>query len=302
MLTYSAQPDTVEQVQDEIEKWFGKRSKDKELPCTFSRKPEGSTLNIFISRSSGDMKFEMVERRLLFQVKQMTLNLNLEKFQIRTAYKGEKLCLNIDLDPAHEHRFLASTLRQFTNTRHPAFYTRILRAIKSLEDDLTNDLIDEATAAPTDHLAMLEAVTSAPWVSELASEDPLVAAKLRGLNLRQQMLKTSGGSLTSEKVAEVLNISRQAVDKRRASNQLLALTQGRRGYSYPSFQFEEGKTLKGLEDVLASLTVIDPWMQLNFFTSPNERLGGSTPIEALRKGRAGEVARLASGYGEQGAA
>jgi predicted transcriptional regulator len=130
---------------------------------------------------------------------------------------------------------------------------------------------------------MLAAVkfSSAPWVLELTSDDPLVAAKLRGLNLRQQLLKTSGGALASERVADVLNISRQAVDTRRASNQLLALTQGRRGYSYPSFQFDEGMTIKGLEEVLGKLSAIDPWMQLNFFTSPNERLGGSSPIEAL---------------------
>jgi hypothetical protein len=301
MLTYSAQPDTVEQVQAEIQNWFRTRTKGEELPWTFSRKPQESTLHIFISHSSEDSKFEMVERCLLFQMRQKRLTLNLDKFLIRTAYEGEKLCLNIDRDPALEHHFLTSTLRQFTTTKHPAFYTRILRAVKSLEDDLTNALIDEATAAPTDHLVMLEAVSSAPWVSELTSDDPLVAAKLRGLNLRQQMLKTSGGALTSERVADVLNISRQAVDKRRASNQLLALTQGRRGYSYPSFQFDEGKTLKGLEDVLGKLSAIDPWMQLSFFTRPNERLGGSTPIEALREGKVDDVVNLASGYGEQGA-
>jgi hypothetical protein len=302
MLTYSAQPETVEQVQAEIQNWFGSRFREKELPCTFLRKPRESTLHIFISHhQSEDMKFEMAERCLLFQFKQKRLSLNLEKFLIRTAYQGEKLCLNIDRDPALEHRFLAATLQQFRKTKHPAFYTRVLRAVKSLEDDLSNAVIDEATSAPTDHLVMLEAVSSAPWVSELASEDPLVAAKLRGLNLRQQMLKTAGGALTSEKVAEVLNITRQAVDKRRASNQLLALTQGRRGYSYPGFQFEEGKTLKGLEDVLDKLSALDPWMQLDFFTRPNERLGESTPIEALRAGKVDEVASVASGYGEQGA-
>jgi hypothetical protein len=42
-------------------------------------------------------------------------------------------------------------------------------------------------------------------------------------------------------------------------------------------------------------------MQLNFFTRPNERLGGSTPIDALREGKVDDVVSLASGYGEQGA-
>jgi hypothetical protein len=116
------------------------------------------------------------------------------------------------------------------------------------------------------------------------------------------MLKNAEGVLSSGKVAELLRLSRQAVDKRRAANQLLALTQGRRGYSYPSFQFENGKTLDGLEEVLRNLSALDPWMQIRFFTSPQERLGSKTPIEALRSGRVSDVVRAASGYGEQGAA
>lgn len=300
MLTYSVHPDTIEQVQSEIRNWFGHRGKDKELPCTFSRSPHKSSLRVFISYPSNDFKLELKERCLLFQMKERQLNLNLEKFLIRTAYQHKRFCLDIDRDPALEHRFLTSTLRQFTTTKHPAFYTRVLRAVKSLEDDLSNARIDEATAAATDHLVMLEAVSSAPWVAELASNDPVVAAKLRGLKLRQQMLGRSGGTLTSEQVAEVLGISRQAVDKRRSSNQLLALTQGRRGYSYPSFQFDEGKTLRGLEEVLGKLRTLDPWMQLNFFTSAHERLGGTTPIKALHDGLVQEVTSLASGYGEQG--
>ena len=209
--------------------------------------------------------------------------------------------MDIDQDPGLEHTFLTSTLRQFATTKYPAFYARVLRAVKSLEDDLTNDRIDEATAAPTDHLVMLEAVSSAPWVAELVSDEPLVAAKLRGLQLRRKMLESSGGTLTSQQVAEGLGITRQAVDKRRSSNQLLALTQGKRGYRYPSFQFDEGKILDGFEEVLGELNALDPWMQLNFFTSAHERLGGKTPIKALQEGLVGEVKNVACGYGEQGA-
>ena len=302
MLTYSVHPDTVEQVQSELQNWFGSgRSNEKEPPFTFSRMPQTLTLRVFISHASSDFKFEMKERCLFFQMKQRRLTLNLEKFLIRTAYQGKNFCLDIDRDPDLEHSFLTSTLRQFTTTKYPAFYTRVLRAVKSLEDDLTNDRIDEATAAPTDHLVMLEAVSSAPWVAELGSDDPLVAAKLRGLELRQQMLKTSGGTLSSQQVAKVLGISRQAVDKRRSSNQLLALTQGKRGYRYPSFQFDEGKILNGFEEVLGELEALDPWMQLNFFTSAQERLGGKTAIKALQEGLVEEVKSVASAYGEQGA-
>jgi hypothetical protein len=299
MYTYSAKPSTIEEVQTTIENWFGTRY--KEAKPRFSLKPNETGLDVFISHSTHhDLKVEIIERCLLFQVKHTRLNLNLEGFLLRSAYEDERLCLRIERDPELEHRLLVSILQQFRNTKHPAFCTRILRAVKDLETDLTSASIDAATAARTDNLVMLEALTSAPWVSELAAQDPIVASKLRGFELRQEMLNKAEGVLTSGKVAELLKLSRQAVDKRRAAHQLLALTQGKRGYSYPSFQFEDGKTLDGLEEALRNLSALDPWMQLRFFTSPHERLGNKTPIEALRSGRVNDVVRTASGYGEQG--
>jgi hypothetical protein len=302
MLTVSAQPDTVEDVQTEIQKWFGSRSSTQEPPCTFSRKPKESALNIFISHGAhDDLKVQMVERCLHMQMKQKKLSLNLARFRIWTEFVDDRLCFKIDRDPDVEHWLVTSLLRDLSETRHPAFFSRMFRVVKGLETDLTSERIDEATAAPTDQLVLLKALSSTSWASELSSEDPVLAAKLRGLELRRDMLKTSGGALTSERVAEVLDVSRQAVDKRRASGQLLALTQGKRGYSYPGFQFEDGKTLKGLEEVLANLRSLDPWMQLRFFTSPNERLHQKSPIEVLRKGKFEEVVAVASTYGEQGA-
>jgi len=300
MYTYSAKPSTIEEVQTTIENWFGTRY--KEAKPSFSLQSNHTGLNVFISHSAHhDLKVEIIERCLLFQIKHTRLNLDLEGFLLRSAYEDEKLRLKIERDPELEHRLLVSILKQFRNTKHPAFYTRILRAVKDLESDLTSTLIDEATAAPTDNLVMFEALSSAPWVSALAAQDPIVASKLRGLELRQEMLKKAEGVLSSGKVAELLKLSRQAVDKRRAANQLLALTQGRRGYSYPSFQFEDGKTIDGLEEVLRNLSALDSWMQLRFFTSPHERLGNMAPIEALRIGRVNDVVRAARGYGEQGA-
>ena len=303
MHTYSAEPNTLEEVQTTIEHWFDARyKKEAKPPCTVSRESNQSRLNVFIAPSAHcDLKVEILGRCLLFQVKHTRLNINLEKFSIHSAYEREKLCLTFERDPELENRVLVLTLKQFSKTKHPAFLTRMLRAVKGLETDLTTTLIDEATAAPTDQLVMFEALSSAPWASELAAQDPMVASRLRGFELRQEMLKKSGGVISSEKAAELLNISRQAVDKRRAVSQLLALTQGRRGYSYPTFQFEEGKTLNGLEEVLKNLRALDPWMQLRFFTSPHERLGNETPIEALRGGRVNDVVRVASAYGEQGA-
>ena len=300
MLTVNAEPTSIDEVHTTLSNWFGKGFKGQQAPCTVQRRDD-SGLDVFISHFADGLKVELIERCLLFQVKKTKLNLNLGKFSIWSAFEREKLCLKINEDPALNQRLLTTVFRQISETKHPAFCTRMLRVVAGLEDDLTATLIEEATAAPTDQLAMLEALSSAPWVKELTADDPILQAKLRGLERRQEILQKAGGVLTSEEVAELLGVSRQAVDKRRAANQLLALTQGRRGYNYPGFQFEDGKALVGLDRVLANLEDLDPWMKLIFFTSPHERLYGRTPVEALRKGRLDEVVAVASGYGEQGA-
>ena len=58
--------------------------------------------------------------------------------------------------------------------------------MKDLETDLTSREIDEATAAPTDQLVMVEAVSSAPWVSKLAAEIRLLLRSFEGLSFAKR--------------------------------------------------------------------------------------------------------------------
>jgi len=80
---------------------------------------------------------------------------------------------------------------------------------------------------------------------------------------------------------------------------LLALELGRKGYHYPSWQFD----LKGLERVLAALGGLDPWQKLSFFLNPNTILDDESPLEVLRHGRImiEDVESAAATYGEHGA-
>jgi hypothetical protein len=73
-------------------------------------------------------------------------------------------------------------------------------------------------------------------------------------------------------------------------------------YTYPAFQFEDGKTLNALKEILKALKSHDPWMQSIFFVNENDRLEGRTPLEVLRQGELDAVIRAAEVYGEQGAA
>jgi hypothetical protein len=300
MVTFSENPKTLDEIQATIQKHLGDPGR-KRPSYTIDRPSKSPNRLCFVSAATNDVRYEVEPDQFQIVAKSWRLLLNLEPFLVKTEFAKDRFCLVIETHPGADHRHFNSALRELTTTKHPAFYSRVLRAFRRLEEDLPATRIDEATAAPTDYLVAIEALSSAPETTQLIAEDPFVAAKFRGLKRKQQILEAAGGALTSEQVAEVLGISRQAVDKRRSSNQLLALTQGRRGYSYPSFQFDDGRTITGLEEVLAELKDLDPWMQMVFFTSPHERLEGKTPLNDLRKGLVNEVKTAAAGYGEQGA-
>ena len=300
MVTYSETPKTLEEIQASIQKHLGDPGR-KNPRYTIGRPSKTSNRLCFVSFATGDLRYELEPDLLQIVAKSWRLHLNLKSFLVKTEFAKDRFCLFIETHPDADHRHFSSVLRELTSTKHPTFYSRVLRAFRRLEEDLPATRIDEATAAPTDYLVAVEALSSAAETTQLIAEDPLIAARFRGLKRKQQMLEAAGGALTSEQVSEVLGISRQAVDKRRASNRLLALTQGKRGYSYPSFQFEDGKTITGLEEVLGKLKDLDPWMQMVFFTSPNERLEGKTPLGKLKRGLVSDVRAVASGYGEQGA-
>lgn len=182
------------------------------------------------------------------------------------------------------------------------FLSRAFNAVLSLQESLSRQSMDEALRASTDRMVLVNALIAAPVSFDLETDDPLWAAKLRGREQAEQLKLAGGGVVSSEQAAALLGITRQAVDKRRTQNQLIGLTQGRRGYGYPRFQFVGSSTLPGLEDVLKVLGAGDPWMQLAFFVNPNDRLNGRTPEKELLEGKVDAVLRAARMYGEQGAA
>lgn len=295
-------PTTLDQIQASIKGWLEGISRGAELPIRFSHPSTAPNRLCLLSTAAPNFRVQIDERTISFEVKKHKLSVILDDFDVRTEFQGQKLCLQIELYPKPEHRFLNLALREVAGTKHPALVSRLLRVVTSLEKELPKERINEAVAAPTDYLVLLNAVSASSLPNEAVADDPLAAAKFRGLERKRQLLEAAGGALSAQAVSELLGITRQAVDKRRAQNQLVALTQGRRGYLYPSFQFEDGKTLPGLEEALEELKSFDPWMQLAFFVNANDRLSGETPVAAMRAGRQSDVLRAARSYGEHGAA
>lgn len=183
---------------------------------------------------------------------------------------------------------------------HRAFLARACAVLAQLVTEGSHEDLASAVAAPSDWDVLFRVLQASTPKEE--GDDPLAAARLRGLQRRQAILAAEGGLLSVQQVAERLGLSRQAVDNRRKAGRLLALHTGRRGLGYPAWQFDERGVLGGLEETLSVLRVDDPWMRAWFFLTPDPHLEGRRALDALRAGEVDRVRRAAEAYGQQGGA
>ncbi|WP_017326542.1 hypothetical protein [Synechococcus sp. PCC 7336] len=203
-----------------------------------------------------------------------------------------------------ERAVLVSVLSAMQRARNnPTRLQFLQRTIDvSLKASQQTKLTPEFLQQSEDFDVMVQGITQPEVLKALAPEDPLAAARLKGHRVKLELLYRDGDPLSSAEVAQLLCISRQAVDKRRKKHQLLAVSLGRRGYFYPAEQFLDGSTLPGLEKVLAALQEYSAWTQLMFLKTADVRLEGKTPLECLKAGQVEAVVQAAQCYGDQSAA
>jgi Helix-turn-helix domain len=108
---------------------------------------------------------------------------------------------------------------------------------------------------------------------------------------REAVLKQCIGAAEA---AELVGRSRQVLERLRREGRLLALRKGNQ-WRYPKWQFDTdapGGIVPGLEEVLRTLD-LSPMGTAFWLLEPYDRLGGSPPIELLRRHRAEPVIQLA---------
>ncbi|MGQ0571516.1 MAG: hypothetical protein ACT4P5_18595 [Armatimonadota bacterium] len=206
---------------------------------------------------------------------------------------------------AHAPRLLLetirSTLRASRDDVKHAILTRSLSLTRQAMEHVSPGTLVEAVAASTDQEAMLRLLEAPEMAAPATDTATMDAARAAGIEARDQLLTAQGGSWPVERAAKYLGLTRQAVDKRRRANKLIGLAVGRHGYLYPVWQFSRNGTVPGLEDVLGALSRHDPRSQVIFMLSPNDRLDGVNPLEALQKGQTEDVRITAALFGEHGA-
>src|SRR5271157_1724208 len=129
MLDISVHPNTLDEVESSILQWYEDVSKGQQTPIRFYRAPSSSNRLSLVPKPESDVKFELRDQCVLIQVKQCRLTMNLDKFQITTAFKDRRLRLEIERHPTPEYRFLTSVLKQVAGTKHPVFVSRSFKIV-----------------------------------------------------------------------------------------------------------------------------------------------------------------------------
>lgn len=134
-------------------------------------------------------------------------------------------------------------------------------------------------------------------------KDPLLVAKLKGIETMKQMLQLEGEPWTSKQTANYLKVSLTAISKQRRQGKILGLKLGAKGYVFPSWQFQSGQVMPGVAKTIAILeqNLVPDWDKLRFFVTGDYQLNGKTPIEYLRLGQIELVTKSAKSYGIQNA-
>lgn len=210
----------------------------------------------------------------------------------------------LDIDPATVTAFLSGIIgNRAVKPIERVFMARSIRGVISLALNMESSAVQKAVAESTDLGVLLSAMESKSGLTLITRDDPLAAARLRGLQMKLDLLERAGGALPPREVAVLLQMSRQAVGKRRMAGTLLGVPTGRRGYGYPACQFVDGGVVSGLAEVLSAFDEdVDPWMRLAFLMTPDDSLGGELPLDALLRGEVDAVVPAASIHGEHGAA
>ena len=176
-----------------------------------------------------------------------------------------------------------------------SFMRRTMGALQRMSAEMTDEMLLAALAAPSDLGTLARAIGDSRLVDPAMQIDPLAPAVARSLEHRKVLLGLAGPMMSSTQVAELLGLSRQAVDKRRAASRLFAFRMGS-DWQYPAFQFDHGTVLPDLERVIASQEGADAWVVLDILLANDSALGGRSLLDALRQRDGQAVERALSQF------
>ncbi len=180
------------------------------------------------------------------------------------------------------------------------FDERATRGLTQLASLLETEDFARLTASPTDLVMLYRALSEESVLDAVAREHPDVIDHWRWAQMRKRLLEAEGGVLGAQAFADRLDITRQAVNRRRTAGKLISLELARHGYRYPTWQLDDKGVLDGIPQALAAFDDIDDWTRFAWFLNANILLDDRRPLDLLREGDPQPVIEAASRYGQHG--
>ena len=115
------------------------------------------------------------------------------------------------------------------------------------------------------------------------------------LAARQQRL-AAADMVSTDEAAQLAQTTRVTINAWIAKGRAIGLTQTKRGFRMPSWQFEPA-LWAALPRLSAALGTTEGWALLSFLESPHGALNGSTPRQAIEQGQAEQVIQIAGQEG-----
>ena len=244
-------------------------------------------------RALGRGAFDYVQRPFATEDLVTRCRRAVEMFQLKWENKALREGMIPELP-----RSASSAARPERAAMERAALTRVTSFVGRAISKASTQTLEQALGETAPSMALTDVLAEA--LLEDATEGEWAAALLRGAQVKGDLLREAGGTLSASQVGTLLGISRAAVDKRRRQGSLLGLKLPSGDIAYPAAQFSKKDVLPGLAAVLGSFHIQDPWMQLDVLLARDESLGGRTSFKALAGGDVELVKSAVSTFGDQG--
>ncbi len=110
--------------------------------------------------------------------------------------------------------------------------------------------------------------------------DPLSPARARALIHQEEIAEEAGVMLSVGQAANLLGISRQALEKRRKAGSILGVRMGA-DWKYPELQFKIRQPLARLKDVVQAHHGVDGWVVLDSILARDTAYGNRNIVDLL---------------------
>jgi len=115
------------------------------------------------------------------------------------------------------------------------------------------------------------------------------------LAARQERLRAAD-MISTDEAAQLVQTTRVTINAWIAKGRAIGLTQTKRGFRMPRWQFEPS-LWEALPRLSAALGTNEGWALLSFLESPHGGLNGITPRQAIEQGQSDRVIKIAEHEG-----